>query len=550
MQKNCLQCRASFEIFPEDEKFYEKIAVPAPTLCPSCRQQRRLVFRNERSLYHRKCDLCGHQLISIYSPDKPHTVYCESCWWSDKWDPFQYGQDFDFSRPFFEQFQELLLKTPLPSINMNSDNENSAYTNLSSNNKNCYLAFASSDNEDCYYSTYLQRSKNISDCFFIFDSELCHECIDCYKCYNVSFSQFVENCRDSVFLNDCRGCNNCIGCVGLVNQQYQIFNEPCTKEEFEQKRAEIFSSRAKFDEARSQFTALKEATPHKYYSGVNNENVTGDHVSFSKNASECYDCTYLEDCKYCVWMHRAKDCYDCYAFGYPGELGYENQLCGNNFYNVKFSAWCTQDISNLTYCYYCNLNSKDLFGCVGLRKKQYCILNKQYTKEEYDALVPRIIEHMGKTHEWGEFFPMSISPFAYNETVAQEYFPLTQEQVAKFGATWKNPDFTAVYQGPKIEVPFDIQHVPETIIQNVLTCETCHKNYKIIEQEYRLYRQLGIPVPANCFNCRYNARRMLRNPRVLWDRACAKCGASMQTTYAPERPEIIYCEKCYLEAVY
>jgi hypothetical protein len=37
-------------------------------------------------------------------------VYCHECWWSDKWDAIKYGQKFDFNRPFFDQFQELLQK--------------------------------------------------------------------------------------------------------------------------------------------------------------------------------------------------------------------------------------------------------------------------------------------------------------------------------------------------------------------------------------------------------------------------------------------------------
>ena len=63
-----------------------------------------------------------------------------------------------------------------------------------------------------------------------------------------------------------------------------------------------------------------------------------------------------------------------------------------------------------------------------MRNNSYCILNKQYTKEEYEALVSKIIEQMntmpyvdknGVTYKYGEFFPIELSPFGYNETVAQ-----------------------------------------------------------------------------------------------------------------------------------
>ena len=76
-------------------------------------------------------------------------------------------------------------------------------------------------------------------------------------------------------------------------------------------------------------------------------------------------------------------------------------------------------------------NTAHCFLCVGIDRKSYCILNKQYTKEEYEELVPRIIEKMMADGEWGEFFPASMSPFGYNETVVQEYFPLSREEVLK-----------------------------------------------------------------------------------------------------------------------
>jgi Zn ribbon nucleic-acid-binding protein len=59
-------------------------------LCPECRQQRRLSFRNERNLYKRDCDATGKSIISIYSPDKPYKVYNQDFWWSDNWDAMDY----------------------------------------------------------------------------------------------------------------------------------------------------------------------------------------------------------------------------------------------------------------------------------------------------------------------------------------------------------------------------------------------------------------------------------------------------------------------------
>jgi len=97
---------------------------------------------------------------------------------------------------------------------------------------------------------------------------------------------------------------------------------------------------------------------------------------------------------------------------------------------VKFSSFCSlgYDNSFLLYTELCN-NSNHCFGCIGLRKKEHCIFNTSYSTQEYESLVGKIIGHMKNTDEWGEFFPHHLSPFGYNETVAEEYFPMTEVEV-------------------------------------------------------------------------------------------------------------------------
>src|SRR3990167_7542571 len=106
--KTCQNCHNNFTIEPEDFKFYEKMQVPPPTFCPECRLQRRLMFRNERTLHRRKCDATNHkeELISIFSHDKKQRVYDQKFWWSDEWDSLSYAKEYDFNRPFFEQLKE------------------------------------------------------------------------------------------------------------------------------------------------------------------------------------------------------------------------------------------------------------------------------------------------------------------------------------------------------------------------------------------------------------------------------------------------------------
>jgi hypothetical protein len=85
-----------------------------------------LLWRNERSLYKNTCSATGKNIISCFSPDKPFVIYEPTEWWSDKWDALDYGKDYDFSRSFFEQLNELFLAVPKLSM-VNNIPDNSDY---------------------------------------------------------------------------------------------------------------------------------------------------------------------------------------------------------------------------------------------------------------------------------------------------------------------------------------------------------------------------------------------------------------------------------------
>jgi hypothetical protein len=193
---------------------------------------------------------------------------------------------------------------------------------------------------------------------------------------------------------------------------------------------------------------------------------------------------------------------------------------------------------------------------MGLRRKQYCVLNKQYSKEEYEKLIPKIITHMQKTGEWGEFFPASLSLFGYNETIAYEHFPLLKENALSAGFNWSDyasppPVANKVITKKEMQkLPDNIQDINEDILDSALTCEISGKLYKIIKPELSFYKKHNLPLPKRCPDQRHADRMALRCPRKLWERNCFKCKKTIQTTYAPDRPEIVYCEDCYLKEVY
>jgi hypothetical protein len=184
---------------------------------------------------------------------------------------------------------------------------------------------------------------------------------------------------------------------------------------------------------------------------------------------------------------------------------------------------------------------------------KYCIFNKQYSKEEYEKIVPTIIEHMISTGEWGEFFPIELSPFGYNETVAPEYFPLTKDQITT--KNWKWCDQEDVIPNvsksiPSKNLPDSINDIPEDILNWAVVCGETGRPFKIIKQELEFYRKMELPVPHFHPEERQRKRMVHRGDRKFWTRNCDKCQKEITSTWSPERPEMVYCEQCYLETMY
>jgi len=491
--KSCVQCSIQFEVTDQDRVFYTKMNIPEPTLCPQCRRQRRMAFRNERNLYKRKCDLTGQQIISCYSSDKPFIIYNYKDWLSDKWDPLDYGKEFDFNRPFFEQFEQLQYSVPKRNLFIEEGMENCDYCNYGGISKDCYLCFAPYKSEKCLYSYPVWCTEDV-DGYMSIACQHCYECFYCENCYETSHCDHSKNCHNSHFLLDCIGCENCFGCVNLHHKKYYFLNQPLSKTEFEQKVTEITASYQATQKFLDEFQKFLLQYPRKALRSYDLENSSGDLLRKSKNCMECFDTLDLQDSKYCNLSGlQSSDLYDCYLTGEGAVECYENiGSLGNN--HVLFQIY-TQHNSNCYYCISCQ-HCEHCFGCEGLRHKKYCILNKQYSKEEYEKLLPKIIEHMkkvplnkgdlggsfadavktplspplsgGRSSEWGEFFPIEISPFAYNETVAHDDFLLTKEEILKKGWKWKDeeePDFSnGVKKIPAQKLPDTIVEVPDDVL--------------------------------------------------------------------------------------
>ena len=540
--------------------------VPAPTFCPKCRLFRRFMWWNEHFFFKKKDEHTSDMVFSMYSPSSRVKIYEHHYWWSDEWDPKSYGKDYDFNDVFFKQFSDLLHMVPLCARSMNNC-VNSDYSNNATNVKNAYLCFNTADSENVSYGFHFKGSQDSVDFYETKDSRLCYETFSLVDCERVFWSSNCAECYNVWFSDNCRNCTDCLGCVNLRNKKYCIFNKQYTKNEYEKEFNKLYDgSFSKIQEISKKIKDFKIQFPSKYIHGNRNKNVTGDYIYASNNAHECFEVHNVDNACFSQFIGRSNDVYDFTSWGGVSELIYESVSCGEQSQNLKFCYECSSASHDLEYCIQCH-SSAYCFGCVGLKKAKYCIFNKQYSKEEYFSLRSKIIEHMsimpyisidGLIYKYGEFFPIELSPFVYEESSASDYFP--KNNYLKIP---NNYDIEILSH----ELPEKISDIDDSIVGKVIGCKDvqncvhrCVGAFKVTQMELQFYKRFNIPIPRTCPNCRFYTRMEKLNPMISRAASCMckssshghknQCLKEFATNYAINNPQILYCEDCYKKEIY
>ncbi len=538
----------------------------------------------------------------MYHEEESFPVYCRDCWYADKWDPRSYGVEYDFSKPFFFQWKELFNRVPRLAL-WQVDMTDSPYANIARQCKNAYLSYSlvGGGGENVFYSKGIDTSSNIFDCLNINDCESCYENVHDAGNSNSHFCVESRNCIDSWFLFDCRNCQECALSVNLRNKKYVLKNQQYDKEGYYRKLEELnLGSYESKEKAEGEFAHLVSRALHKYADIVKATESSGNYIANAKRAISCFNVYNVEDIKNCFRVFDLKDSHDV-TYHIRSELVYEYLTGGMSSQRIRFTMAGLDAIRDTDYIDYCGASS-NLFGCIGIRNGEYCILNKQYTKAEYEALVPKIKEHMnampyidasGKVYKYGEFFPPELSSFGYNETTAQEHFPLRREEAREQGYRWRERNKTQYGSTMSPDkLPDHIKNVQDSVLRETIVCRhheqgehrakceaSCTTAFKITPMELQFYRDKEIPLPRLCPNCRHFERLQKIAPYKLWHRKCqcagaqsenppparagmaqtggvyknvvshshgtGKCPNEFETSYDPERPEVVYCEQCY-----
>lgn len=543
-------CEKNFKVTEEDIKFYHKLRVPPPALCPSCRRMRRLGFGLILRFYKQQCQAPNHKesVISVVSPGTNLKIYDWDYYRKYEWEPLSYAVSPNKSRPFFDVLLDLRRNVPQPAIVRDPANIDSDYTINGRYLKHGYFVSGGWNSERIYYSVTTKRAQDCMDCYFIDNTTYCYENTFSRNLNTSDFIYFSNDCYSCRFMYDSKNCNNCFGCVNLRNRTYCFFNEQLTKDEYEKRLASIdLGNRSVLLNMQERFWKLVKSSPIRATRNEHVLNVLGNHITESRNCYESYVAEKCENIRFGETTIGNKDSMD-YAVSGGSELLYETVGVGSQCSNVKFS-FGSKFITDSEFVINCR-NVSNCFGCIGLENQSYCIFNKKYEPEEYVLIVDGIKSEMLARGEYGEFFPFQFSPYAYNDSFANLVFPLSQKEVEALGGNWRDdknedPSYVNLEVLQPGEIPESIDDAGDEVLGKALMCEATNRPFRIISDELNFYRRKRLPLPTIHPNERIKRRYMLANPYRLYDASCGLCGISIKSMYKQAMGFLPYCEQCY-----
>lgn len=548
MENACTYCKELFEISDKERNLYEKINLGIPVICARCRWKQHMAFWPFGKFRMGTSDLSGDTFITILPEHARYPIYTSKEWWSDAWDPMKYAQTYDSNRSFFGQLKNLQERVPRP-YQQGAQNTDCDWCDDAWESKNCYLTRSVVKCENTLYGYRAFGCKDSIDISHVYTLDSCYDCTYCFSSYNLYFSKNCRDCIDSTFLFDCRNCSNCFMSWNLRGKSYCIENVQYTKEEYEQKMVSInLGSHRELSLYKEAYQVmLQKNVIHRESFKIKTYDSVGSYMTNCNNCTNVFSWEDSENCINCLRGTQAKDCIDMTGC-WKNEVSGNNSACTST-YDVKYSIWC----DNARYSEYCDqcIDIEYCFGCVGLRKKKYCILNTQYTKEEYEELKAKIIADMSERGEYGAFPPYSLGLCPYNLSTAAIYFPeVTSEYVEQRGGYWEDTSTSVVDGIATSELPDSINEVENTIAKQALICPITGWRFNIAPAEVAFLKQKNIALPRVHFDVRTKERMygIAQTKCALYH--CTYCQKEILAYYPYEWGyQHIACEECYKQNI-
>lgn len=593
--RTCLWSGEEFAIFQWDVDMLDaispticgkKISLSLPTLCPTMRDLRRQLFKNERFLHQDVCEFTWDATISRFTN---RHVYCNKARHDvDKRD--QVELPYDSSKSVDDHLLYLMNETIYQDLIGSSSNvtNNAKYVNHASKQSNTYLLSNARDDQNCAYGRFITHCERVFDCTHLSHSKHCYECVWSSWLYNWFYCFNCLDSSDIYFCSDLVGCTYCIFCYGLQHASYCIHNKQVTKDEYESYLEDLdLGSYEKLEQHKQTYNKVCTWAVRQAIHNIWSEWVVGHQCSTSNDIFLWFELQSCNNMRYASTCFESQDLMDISAFG---ESSFKLYECSQSGKNSSHLIWCNM-VGESHHMYYC-MESKyctHCFGCVNLYRKNYCIFNVQYSKEEYEKLLPTLIEEYVLENKWWEFFHLSLSPFPYNDTPAVDMYPPkivinaaweehifdeqwvwtitldSDEEISSWTLSlWWEVAIPITWRTVRkdINIPTSMEtisaselpdHINETTGQDLSKKAIVDKDgnkWRYIAMELEFYKKHGLALPRKHPNKRHIDRENLIPNKELFLRTCDKTWEEILSVYPQDVEFDVYSEEAYKNEIY
>lgn len=403
----------------------------------------------------------------------------------------------------FSQFQNLLQTVPQPQTIHFSDNENSGYSHCVFASRNIYMSFTViEDVENCLYSFSVKTgSRNVYNSLLVREhSENIFESKAIIQSFNVFYSHYISNSSNIRFSSNLIGCDECLFCHDLENKKHCIYNKQYSPTEYAQEKIQLLQQKDRFG---SRQDSISNVWSNSWSNAVDGSFII--HSEHIQNGYCVYDIKHAKNVILVWWRTTGEHIYSTLLITPPFE----------NAYGVMSSwTWCSHVYNSIhinggSYIFYSQLltNCSYCIGCIWLKNKEFCIFNKQYTKDEWHMKAEEILKKMNEEGALGEFFPGWMCPFYYNDTVAYLLNPsITKEEVTKLGYLRRD-------EAVKVDIPSNVEvvktnelgvyewyssewvrHIDPSILDKIIVDQQGNY-YRIVRMEYDFLVKYSLPLP-------------------------------------------------------
>ncbi len=546
----CVLTGEKWNLPPAEIDIYKKFNVPPIEVSPNTLWKKMAYYDCGFQFWWNRHAETGKPVLSFHHPASGVRVLPDKEWHTkDFSDIFEMPE---LSQSFFEQLRKLELRVPLLATFNRLEPENSIAL-MSMGDRDSYFVFACKS-ERSFFSggafglvnaSLVWLGSNISESHNILHSQRLHRC------------QFVReslDCLNSSFLFDCRNCKNCFGVTNGRNREYVFFNEQLTKKEYQNRMAEIDLGKRSvveiWSEKFEQLLLKKTVWPENF--NVSTEQSSGDYLTNAVRCTECFssDNNPVDDWR-SAWVYgNSQGC--AYGWGLMDNTDVYMSVSCPNSNRTKFS-YRSFRLDNCEYCLMC-ADCQDCFGCIGLKNKKFCILNHQYSEEEYFVRLDEIKTNMLSRGEYGSYLPVSLATTYVPEGGAVIYCGAAPEELEKIGGLVFDPkdegatgvDRLTTTPRNREEIPDSIDDLTDDWLGVPIFDEKAKRTFSFFKPEVEHYRSLRIAPPNTHFIRRLNELAMSGQLSAFENRTCVKCQKEILVTKCNQYPNRnIFCRICY-----